>query len=232
MYPSQSCALARGLAGRGGPRGSRVHASIRRPRWYSHGASAVASGRAPPGSCSSSQSSGWLSVASSASSQRSASSSRWSLVLHHHHSGEDAVLWPLLLVRAPREIDPVVRLMEGHHQAIDEHLATIGALLGTWTSGAASEDGEALAIALERLAVAAYEHMGLEEKLVLPITERHVFASEWDTVVANEAASIPPDVGPMLAGMLMYEAGPDVVPWQMRAVLAEVAPRAYGAVGN
>jgi hemerythrin-like domain-containing protein len=152
-----------------------------------------------------------------------------SLVLHHHHSGEDAVLWPLLLARAPKEIDPVVRLMEGHHQAIDGHLATIGALLGTWTSGAASEDGEALAVVLERLAVAVYEHMDLEEKLVLPIAERHVFASEWETMVADEATRIPPEVGPVLVGMLMYEAGPDVVPSQMRAALAEVAPGAYAA---
>jgi hemerythrin-like domain-containing protein len=148
-----------------------------------------------------------------------------SLVLHHHHSGEDAVLWPLLLARAPREVDPVVRLAAGHHQAIDELLARIDVLLGNWASGAASEDGEALARALERLAVTAYEHMGLEEKLVLPVAERHVFASEWDTMVATEAASIPPEVGPVLAGMLMYEAGPEVVPPQMRAALAEQAPR-------
>jgi len=152
-----------------------------------------------------------------------------SQVLHHHHSGEDAVLWPLLLARAPREIDPVVHLAEGHHRAIDDHLATIGALLGSWTSGAASEDGEALARALERLAVTAYEHMGLEERLVLPVAGRHVFASEWEAMVANEAATVPPEIGPVLAGMLMYEAGPDVVPPELRAVLADLAPQAYAA---
>jgi len=151
------------------------------------------------------------------------------LVLHHHHSGEDALLWPLLLARAPREVEPVVHLAAGHHQAIDELLAKVDLLLGSWTSGAASEDGEALAGALGRLAVTAYEHMDLEERLVLPVAERHIFASEWDTMVATEAASIPPEVGPVLAGMLMYEAGPDVVPPSMRAALAELAPRAYAA---
>jgi EmrB/QacA subfamily drug resistance transporter len=152
-----------------------------------------------------------------------------SLVLHHHHSGEDAVVWPALLARAPREIDPVVHLVEGHHQAIEDLLSKIDVLLGTWTSGAASEDSEALAVVLERLAVALYEHMGLEEKLVLPLAERHIFASEWDKMVADEAASIPPEVGPVLAGMLMYEGGLDVVPPEMRAVLAELAPQAYAA---
>jgi hemerythrin-like domain-containing protein len=152
-----------------------------------------------------------------------------SLILHAHHSGEDAILWPRLLARAPKEIDPVVHLVEGHHQTIDSVLAEVDVLLGSWTGTAASQDGEALAVALERLAVLLYEHMGLEEKLVLPIAERHVFASEWETMVADEATRIPPEVGPVLVGMLMYEAGPDVVPSQMRAALAEVAPGAYAA---
>jgi len=151
------------------------------------------------------------------------------LVLHEHHSGEDAVLWPLLLTRAPREIDPVVHLVEGHHQGIENILGEVDVLLGNWTGGAASEDGEALALALQRLAVVLYEHMGLEEKLILPLAKRHVFASEWDKMVADGAADIPPEAGPVLAGMLMYEGGPDVVPPQMRAVLAELAPQAYAA---
>jgi hemerythrin-like domain-containing protein len=150
-------------------------------------------------------------------------------VLHHHHSGEDAVLWPLLLARAPREIDPVIHLAEGHHRTIDELLARIDVLLGGWTSGAAPQDGEALAAALELLAVTAYEHMGLEEKLVLPVAARHIFASEWDNMVASEAATVAPEIGPVLAGMLMYEAGPDVVPPELRAVLADLAPQAYAA---
>jgi EmrB/QacA subfamily drug resistance transporter len=152
-----------------------------------------------------------------------------SLMLHEHHSGEDAVLWPLLLTRAPREIDPVIDLVAGHHHGIENNLAEADALLGNWTSGAASEDGQALALALQRLAAALYEHMDLEEKLILPLAERHVFAPEWDKMVADGAAAIPPQAGPVLAGMLMYEGGPDVVPPQMRAVLAELAPRAYAA---
>jgi hemerythrin-like domain-containing protein len=152
-----------------------------------------------------------------------------SLVLHEHHSGEDAVLWPRLLARAPKEIDPVVHLVEGHHRAIDSVLAEVDVLLGSWTGTAASQDGEALAVALERLAVLLYEHMGLEEKLVLPVAERHIFATEWDTMVADSAAKIPPEAGPVVVGMVMYEGGLEAVPPQMRAVFAELAPRAYEA---
>jgi hemerythrin-like domain-containing protein len=152
-----------------------------------------------------------------------------SLVLHHHHTGEDATLWPLLLTRAPREIDPVVHLVEDQHQTIEDVLTETAALLAGWTSRAASEDGQALAVALEELAVALYEHMSIEERLVLPVAARHIFASEWQKMVDDGAARIPPEAGPVIAGMLMYEGGLDVVPPELRAPLAERAPRAYAA---
>ena len=149
------------------------------------------------------------------------------VVLHHHHSAEDAVLWPRLLVRAPKEIDPVVHLVEGHHERIEDLLAEAGMRLSDWTDGAATEDGQALADTLQRLAVALYEHMGLEEELILPVVERHIFASEWNEMVGQVAAGLSPDIGPVVAGMLMYEAGLDALPQQMREAVARVAPQAY-----
>jgi len=150
-------------------------------------------------------------------------------LLLHHHSGEDAVLWPLLLTRAPREIDPVVHLVEGQHQTIEDVLTETSALLAARTGGAASEEGEALAVALDKLAAALFEHMSIEERLVLPLAERHIFASEWQKMVDDGAARIPPEAGPVIAGMLMYEGGLDVVPPELRAPLADRAPRAYAA---
>lgn len=152
-----------------------------------------------------------------------------SLVLHEHHSGEDAVLWPKILTRASREIDPVVLLVEGHHEAIDALTSEAEVLMSAWTDTAATADGEDLADALDRLAVALYEHMGLEEKLILPLVERHIFASEWEKMVEEGTAQIPPELGPVLVGMLMYEGGLDAVPPEMRTVLADVAPQAYAA---
>ena len=149
------------------------------------------------------------------------------LILHHHHAAEDATLWPALLKRAPREADSVIRLLEGQHGVLDVLLDEVSARLDGWTDGADSGDGEALATVLQRLAAALYEHMGLEEKLALPLVERHVFAAEWEEMVAAGAADIPPEIGPVLVGMLMYEGGLEVVPSEMRDVLGEIAPKAY-----
>jgi hemerythrin-like domain-containing protein len=148
-------------------------------------------------------------------------------VLHHHHSAEDATLWPALLSRGPREIDSVIHLLEGQHDSLDALLDEVGKRLDGWADGADSADGEALAAVLQRLVAALYEHMGLEEKLALPLIERHVFAAEWEEMIAAGAADVPPEIGPVLVGMLMYEGGPGIVPPEMREVLAELAPAAY-----
>ena len=150
-------------------------------------------------------------------------------VLHHHHSAEDATIWPALIKRTPREIDPVIQLLESQHDSIDARLDEVNTGLDAWTDGADSADGEALATALQRLAAALYEHKGLEEKLALPLAERHIFAAEWEAMIASAAAEIPPEFGPVLVGMLMYEGGLEVVPPAMRDALGEVAPKACAA---
>jgi hemerythrin-like domain-containing protein len=148
-------------------------------------------------------------------------------LLHHHHSAEDAVLWPRLLARAPKEIDPVVHLAEGHHRGLEDLLAETGARLGAWVDGVGDDDSETLAETLQRLAVALYEHMGLEERLILPLVERHIFATEWNDMTDHAAGEIRPEIAVIVAGMLMYEGGLDPLPAAMRAAAAEVAPQAY-----
>jgi hemerythrin-like domain-containing protein len=150
-----------------------------------------------------------------------------STFLLHHHQAEDAVLWPLLLARAPKEIDPVVHLAEGHHQRIDILLGEVDARLAAWVSGAAIEDGDALAQALRRLAVVLFEHMGLEEQLVLPLVERHIFASEWLMMESHAVSAIDPQDVALVIGMALYEGGEEIVPGELRAEFLPVAPGVY-----
>ena len=150
-------------------------------------------------------------------------------ILFHHHSSEDAALWPVLLKRAPREVDSVVQLLESQHGYLEILLDEVDVRLDAWTADAGTAEGEALETTLHRLAAALYEHMGLEEKLALPLIERHVFASEWEAMVTDGAAGIPPEIGPLMVGMLMYEGELEIVPPEMREVLAEIAPKAYAA---
>ena len=151
------------------------------------------------------------------------------LVLNEHHAAEDAVLWPKLLSRAPKEIAPVVHLLEEQHAEIDTLTDHVNALLAPWTSGAGLNDRDALSEALDALAVLLDGHLQLEERLILPVVERHIFASEWQKMVEDGATKIPAEVVPLVFGMLMYGGGSDAVPPEARIVLADEAPRAYAA---
>ena len=151
-----------------------------------------------------------------------------SVVLHQHHSGEDAVLWPRLRIRASEEIAPVVHLLEEQHQEIDAVTVRVEALLNSWTADAGPIDRDALADALAGLTVILDTHTHLEEKLILPVVERHISASEWQYMVDEGADKIPAEFIPIMIGMMMYGGGSEehreVPKW-----VVDEAPKAYAA---
>jgi hemerythrin-like domain-containing protein len=147
--------------------------------------------------------------------------------LYHHHHAEDEVMWPLLLARAPKEVDPVVHLAEGHHQRLDTLLDRVEMLEAAWASSAAADDRDVLALTLREMAVVLFEHMGLEERLVLPVVERHMFTSEWEAMVQLSVAEIAPQDIPLIFGMALYEGPEEVVPEPLRADIVPVAPAVY-----
>lgn len=148
------------------------------------------------------------------------------VVLNQHHSGEDAVLWPRLRKRAPEEIAPVVHLLEEQHHEIDALTLRVDALLTSWLADAGPADREALSEALSRLAATLDNHTHLEEKLILPVVERHIFASEWQHMVEDGAGMIPTDIIPVMIGMMMYGGGSEDYPEVPKSIVAE-APKAY-----
>ncbi len=150
-------------------------------------------------------------------------------VLHAHHHSEDESLWPKLLDRGSEEVAPVVHLMESQHESLDKLITEIATEIGAWRSSAASERGEALADAIDRMIPVLYEHMGSEEERTLPIVERYITAAEWEEMVQNGWVTIPPEDGPLVVGMLMYEGGLELVPPEARSTMGELAPRMFAS---
>jgi hemerythrin-like domain-containing protein len=149
--------------------------------------------------------------------------------LSHHHAAEDEVLWPLLLARAPREVDPVVRLAEGHHQRMETLLHRLAAPLAAWVNDAPAGARDTLAATLRELDVVLFEHMRLEEQLVLPVVERHVFTAEWEALEQRSVAGIAPENIVLIFGMAMYESGEEIVPPPLRAEVVPAAPAVYAS---
>lgn len=154
--------------------------------------------------------------------------------LHTHHSGEDAHIWPRLLERAPREVEPVVHTMESQHHAIETAQAEIVERLKTWRGNPSADSSAALAVAVDRLNLLLNEHLDVEETVTLPIIAEHITAAEWNSMVQEGGADVPPEQLPLMFGMMMYDGDPEVVqlavdnmPPEIRPVVKDLAAQAY-----
>ncbi len=146
--------------------------------------------------------------------------------LHHHHQTEDDAVWPLLLVRCPEQIVPLVQLMEDQHASVAATGRKVSAALAGWRVSASAGARSALAGALDRLVPVLTEHLATEEERVVPVMELHITMGEWDQILQKAAAGTDPEVLPLTLGMLFYEGDPQII----EGVLATVPPEVRGGL--
>ncbi|KOV72444.1 hemerythrin domain-containing protein [Streptomyces sp. MC1] len=154
--------------------------------------------------------------------------------LHLHHKGEDELLWPKLLDRAGDRLGDAVAVLESQHEEIAALLAESAQRLAVWRAQPEKESGERLAGSLERLGSLLTEHLGIEEKDVLPIVPEYVTAKEWHQLGDHAINALPKSKLPIVFGMLASYADPDVVklmlstaPLVPRLIMPVVGPKAY-----
>lgn len=127
------------------------------------------------------------------------------LGLHSHHEAEDELLWPLLLARVDLEADLVLR-MEEQHKRVAEGMARMEELVPVWAEHAAEESRDALSALLAEHVVLLTEHLDDEEKLVLPLVERHLSVAEWDRLAEHFATQAPKDKLLFFLGAILEDA--------------------------
>jgi hypothetical protein len=128
--------------------------------------------------------------------------------LHLHHTGEDAVLWPLLLERAAPRAE-LVRTMQAQHGVVDEHLGRIEPLLADWTRTASVVRGEQVARVVEGLRESLLAHLDLEEREILPLCSRHITVAEWNSLGEHGRGTVPARLLPLLFGSVLEDADPE-----------------------
>jgi hypothetical protein len=155
-------------------------------------------------------------------------------LLHHHHSGEDRLLWPLLLVRVSDELAPTVLLMEAQHERVSAQLDRVDELRAAFAATAGQEEQIELADACDQLFVLLDEHLGAEERRLLPLAERYLEISEWAKIGEQGTGTLPKRQLPLAFGFMMYEGDPEVIkhmlssaPLPIRMLLPRLARRAY-----
>jgi hemerythrin-like domain-containing protein len=94
-----------------------------------------------------------------------------------HHPKEDAYLFPRLRART-RDFDTVIDVLLHHHVDGRALLAALERALDRYEAeGTQAVDG--LLSAFEGFAQAQWEHMRVEEKVILPAARRHLTREDW-----------------------------------------------------
>lgn len=139
--------------------------------------------------------------------------------LHAHHSGEDELLYPRLVERAPENGEIYLR-MDIQHRAVAASIESAQAAAEQFGRSGSTENGEALAAAIGSLLEVAQAHLPDEEAEVLPIAARVMTAPEWGALPGHVLAQYA-GTRPWLLLGLVLEAMPD----DLRAqVLSNVPP--------
>lgn len=155
-------------------------------------------------------------------------------LLEQHHSGEDKHIWPRLQERVPEQIASIIEVMEKQHDAIHHGYEQVNEALGRWRAEASAATRDALADAIDQLLPILREHLALEEERVVPLIGRYLTAAEYRQVAGEGGQETPPELLPMIFGMLMYEGAPEVIdsivaemPSEAQAGIKQLAAQAY-----
>ncbi|PSR70302.1 cation-binding protein [Nocardia sp. MDA0666] len=139
--------------------------------------------------------------------------------LHEHHTGEDELMWPLLLERAPMHAGAILR-MEEQHERIAELVRRARRAADEFAAAASASVRDRLAETLRALAAALDEHLAEEERQVLSVVEEVMTVAEWRALGERGRAQMPKNRQLVFLGFMMHTASES----QRRKLLAEMPP--------
>jgi hemerythrin-like domain-containing protein len=154
--------------------------------------------------------------------------------LHAHHEGEDLFVWPKLLERIPEKIDPLILTMEAQHAGLAKALDDLAVKAASWRNTSAIQERDALAGAASELLVLIAEHLGMEEREVLPLIDSYLTEKEWKKVGGSGLKKMSFGQLKVAFGMILDDAGPeqvkimrDTLPLPAWTFFPLTGPRAY-----
>lgn len=109
-------------------------------------------------------------------------------LLHSHHSGEDEVIYPLLVERVPDEVALFSR-MDGQHTSVEALLDAANDAAAAYRASASAADAAALADACEVLLAQLETHLREEEDELLPVAARYLTQEEWNRLPGHALSS-------------------------------------------
>ncbi|MGB8196077.1 MAG: hemerythrin domain-containing protein [Acidimicrobiales bacterium] len=123
-------------------------------------------------------------------------------MLHHHHEGEDEILYPLLVKRAPEHAARTEQI-DREHQEVKGAIGAAQTASTKWRAMPTAETGEALAAALDALNTALIPHLDNEEREIVPLAAVTVSQDEWNSLAKHGIASVPNNKKMIAFGMIL-----------------------------
>ena len=142
-------------------------------------------------------------------------------LLHIHHEGEDELLYPKLIERAPDQA-PITTEVEQEHVLIQSALDAAAAACAAWRQRPSAESGEALAAALDELNKVAQQHLDDEEQKVVPLAAVTMTQQEWRELGEHGIAQIPRNKRGIAFGYILEPLGAEDRAYMMSALPAPV----------
>lgn len=129
--------------------------------------------------------------------------------LHHHRTGEDELLWPVLLARVGDLDSELVHRMEAQHERIAGLLDRVEVLLPRWWQTADAVTRDELADVIAQASVALDEHLTEEENEIQPLVSRHLTQAEWEALGKYGQKAFPKNAMALVfIGALLEDAPP------------------------
>jgi hemerythrin-like domain-containing protein len=123
-------------------------------------------------------------------------------MLHHHHEGEDVILYPLLVERAPEHASRTEQI-DLEHQAVKSAIDAAQSACEKWRAAATPESAEALASSLDAVNAALLPHLDNEEREIVPLAAVTVTQKEWNSLAKHGIASVPNNKKMIAFGMIL-----------------------------
>ena len=139
--------------------------------------------------------------------------------LHRHHTGEDELLWDQLSAKSPG-CALHVGLMKRQHAAIGDALDRAEQAAVAWKRQPVAPHHDGLTAALGQVNTVLREHLGDEERLILPTAGQVMSQREWNRLGEHGRAAIPRNRMFIQLGFILDSMPPDVA----RRFFAEALP--------
>jgi hemerythrin-like domain-containing protein len=151
--------------------------------------------------------------------------------LHRHHTGEDELLWDQLSAKSPG-CAIHIRLMKRQHAAMGEALYRSEKAALAWQDQPDEAHRDAMAEALGDINRLLNEHLGDEERLILPTAAEVMSQREWNRLGEHGRAAIPRNRMFVQLGFILDSMPPEAAKQFLAEALPAPARVLYRLVGR